>query len=282
MKRYRKDVVVPPLPLEMVQSIVQIGMASWENEEKWVIVKVSHQFRKWICETITFLGYPCLGKFKPFLSLLINIRELDYTSSRLRYSDLDLLKMPSLETLTVGNNMITGFSLISLTGITSLDISSNSSITDGVLKRMTNLVKLNIVSNSEITGLGISTLTNLLSLKIRKGSLVTGDAISVLTNLTSLSLGNNNRVCNRHIHTLTNLTKLNLDKNPIITDHGIDRLTNLKKLVLTRNKIIGNGAVAQLSNLTHLDLRGNEKIFKDIGKWLPENCTIKRGYLWGM
>ena len=158
---------------------------------------------------------------------------------------------------------------LALTGLTSLDLGSNSIGADGAraLAALTGLTSLALGSNS-IGADGARALAALTGLtRLYLGSNNIGDdgarALAALTGLTSLDLHNNGIGADgaRALAALTGLTSLDLRNNGIGADgaRALTALTGLTSLDLSSNDIGADGARALtvLTGLTCLDLSFN-------------------------
>ncbi len=176
-----------------------------------------------------------------------------------------------LEQLDLSLNALGGLpaSIANLTGLTSLDLGSNSIGAAGAqaLAGLRNLTSLDLAGNSigaagaqALAGLG-----NLTSLDLRYNSIgaAGAQALAGLRNLTSLDLRYNSigAAGAQALAGLRNLTSLDLRNNGIgaAGAQALAGLRNLTSLDLGDNGIgdAGAQALAGLGNLTSLDLRNN-------------------------
>jgi hypothetical protein len=196
------------------------------------------------------------------------------------------------------NNLLTDKSLKMCVNLTSLDLTSNSSISDtGVraltklttlnlgggqfsymrgfdlhvsnvsLKKLRSLTSLNLSNNQRITDSALLYLPNLVELDISYSSLITNRGLCVLTHLKTLSLRGNATVSDEGLVPLVNLTSLDLNSNQVITDNALMKLTNLLSLVLEGSvfsrPVISDYGLQRCTQLTSLVISGNSSITSD-------------------
>jgi internalin A len=154
---------------------------------------------------------------------------------------------------------ITDEGLSAVSGLTSLDLSHNMSISDlGLIAVASSLRSLHLDDNRRITKNSVSRLTGLTSLTMRENRVIAQDALDELTSLTLLSLDTEHVLDNRSVLRLTQLTALSLHVTSV-TDECLQALTNLTQLELHTSKITDAG-MRNLANLSALTLSGNTKI----------------------
>ena len=197
-----------------------------------------------------------------------------------RVTDEDVWGLTRLKTLEIGWKQLTDASVRMLTGLTSLDICDNETITGDAISSLTNLSTLLMYGNEKITDDAISQLTNLTTLSIDQteritdyslrcltnltelyivDSSITSYGIETLTKLTTLHIGPYSDVDDITLASLFNLTDLNLEGNSQITDEGVRRLYNLKRLNVASSQITDKG-LRCLSRLRYIDITNNRNI----------------------
>ena len=121
-----------------------------------------------------------------------------------------------------------------LTGLTGLDLGSNSLTSVSPLSGLTQLTSLNLSSNS---------LTNI-------------SALSGLTNLTSLNLSSNSLTNISALSKLTKLTDLNLSSNSITDISALSGMTSMNTLDLRNTSITNVSAMSGMTSLSSVYIAG--------------------------
>ena len=173
-----------------------------------------------------------------------------------------LLSLTSLTSLDLSNNNISDISVLSgLTSLTSLDLSNNNISDFSPLSSLTSLTRLglsgNDISNLSAFVSAISGLTSLTSLVLYNTSISDISALSDLTSLIGLNLGGNNISEISVLSGLTSLTWLGLWDNSISDISALSSLTNLTSLYLSNNNISDISVLSSLTSLTDLHLSNN-------------------------
>ncbi len=122
-----------------------------------------------------------------------------------------------------------------LTGLTELDLRSNSITDVSALSGLTNLTWL-VLFNNSITDISpLSGLTSLTTLVLQGNSITDISAVSGLTEVWQLILSENSITDISPLSGLTSLTALYLDGNSITDIRVLSRMTGLRDLALENN-----------------------------------------------
>lgn len=204
------------------------------------------------------------------ISELSTLKELNMANTQMSGDELDYFKnLNNLETLILASNNISAIEKIStLTGITKLDISVNTSFTDfSQVVSFEKLRELNVSGTAITTFEGIQNLVNL-------EKLYAADNKQITTTNGINPLFETQRVTKKDEETdkqvtviepfLKNLTVLNLSsigiagKRPSISFGNIGKLSTLQELHLASNDISSISGITNLTNLNYLDLKYNK------------------------
>jgi Leucine-rich repeat (LRR) protein len=149
--------------------------------------------------------------------------------------------------------------LITMTNLTSLNLSYNEKITIDALTSLFRLTSLNLSYEKIITNDGLSSLFRLTSLNLSCNKNITNDGLTPLFRLTSLNLSRNKKITIDALLSLSHLTILDLSYNKKITSIDLMKLSGLKDLSLKENKIADEdpSQITILTNLTRLDFSGS-------------------------
>ena len=124
-----------------------------------------------------------------------------------------------------------------LTGLTGLDLGSNSLTSLSSLSGLTNLTELSLSSNSLTNISALSGLTNLTELNLSNNSLANISALSGLTKLTDLNLNNNSITDISALSGMTSMDTLDLRNNNITNVSALSGMTSLSYVYIANNSI---------------------------------------------
>ena len=149
-----------------------------------------------------------------------------------------------------------------LTGLTSIDLGSNSLTSLSSLSGLTNLTSLGLSSNSLTNISALSGLTNLTSLNLSSNSLTNISALSGLTNLTYLNLSSNSITDISALSGMTSMDTLDLKNTNISSVSALSGMTSLSSVYIAGTSISDYAPLRTLmaanSNLV-IDININNK-----------------------
>ena len=122
---------------------------------------------------------------------------------------------------------------------------------------LTGLTEINLGSNSLTSVSPLSGLTQLATLRLNNNSLTDISALSGLTNLTELDLSSNSITNISNLSGLTNLTYLNLSSNSITDISALSGMTSMDTLDLKNNNISSVSALSGMTSLSYVYIAGN-------------------------
>jgi len=172
----------------------------------------------------------------------------------------DLNGIASLRVLDLSANSLLSLSYLTLTDLTSLDVSANQLYDLRGIEPLKRLETLNLAGNQIYRIAGLSGMTALKSLELAGNRIAD---ISVLAELTALhdlkrlDLSHNKIYTTRGLEAFTKLTDLELWDNSIEDLHSLRGLTSLDHLSLSYNNITDVSDLTTLTHLTYLDLGQN-------------------------
>lgn len=184
------------------------------------------------------------------------------------YPNLPLLKKLIARRLCLN----VGHFMKKLTGLKSLDLSSNQISGWKFLESLTSLNYLNLSYNKISDGKFLENSTSLNYLNLSNNTLSDGKFLGKLTSLNYLDLWSNNISDGRFLENLTSLNYLDLSYNKISNWKFLGKLTSLNYLNLSNNKISDGKFFEKLTSLNYLNLSWNQ--ISDLKPLLP---LIKKG-----
>lgn len=191
------------------------------------------------------------------ISNLSTLKELNMTNTQMNGDQLDYFKnLKNLETLILASNNISAIEKIStLTGLTKLDISVNTSFTDfSQVTSFNKLKELNVSGTGITTFEGIKSLANLEKLYAADNKEISSSGIDPIF---EMNYDETEKPYLGNIKVL-NLSSLGTNGNrPSISFYNISYLTTLEELHLASNEIEDISGITNLINLKYLDLKYN-------------------------
>lgn len=218
-------------------------------------------------------SFPNITKFEFLISILLAYSENSMDESLLSLCDSSSV-CQNIQELFIPKLTAKGMTGISkLINIKSLNISysdiTNNNVWSEILS-MTTLTSLDISAVKRFTGDKISDLTKLVNLNELKMVYCFNKSnfgfryLSLLTNLTSLDISNSIEVRNAeltHLSSLNRINKLNISHTSITTVYSLSSLMNITSLNMNGCELTDEGIshISSLTNITYLDLsRCNE------------------------
>ncbi len=194
------------------------------------------------------------------LSSLSNLSTLKITNTQLSTEEVEIIgALPLLKELTLSNCTLSNISgLGSNTGLTVLDLSSNTIKNIAPLSGMKELTKLNLAHNAvtEVSALSANTALQELNLGYNSiGSLAPLGSLSALTNL---DVSNNAISSLFDFGKLTNLKELNLAGNQLTDISNLSVCKTLSNLDVSSNQLADISAVAQLHSVMYFNFSRNQ------------------------
>ena len=194
------------------------------------------------------------------LSGLSNLTALHITNTTVPEAVLNSIgALPKLKELTLSNCGLTSISgLRSATGLTYLDLNSNTIRNIGALSGMTALETLMLHNNAVNDLSALSGLTLLKTLNITSNAVASLSPLSKLTALTHLEAGTNAITDISGLGGLTALRLLDLQANKLTSVSALSSCSALEDLNISGNSLTDISALASLEKLLYLNFSNNQ------------------------
>ncbi|WNC73851.1 PKD domain-containing protein [Thalassotalea psychrophila] len=211
--------------------------------------------------------YSKYGDIGPALKYFVNVTSVDFTNAS-DISGLDQLQNLPISKLTLAANSSTAaladsnktydFSfLMSMAGLTELNLANTTFKNVDHLKNSTQLAKLNLSGTAVTNITALTGFTELTEVNVAKTLVIDLSPLNDSIGLTSLIASYSKVVTLPNFFNMPQLAELDIDNNQIVNIDSLAALSNFTKLDLSNNSIVNIDSLAAMTKLTELDASNN-------------------------